>query len=76
MSYLRVKELAEARGLTIVALQRASDVPLSTLRRYWWSSRSGLARDAGTMREANLIILSQIAVVLNVQPGDLLGELL
>jgi hypothetical protein len=74
MIRLRVKELAEARGLTLSVVQREAKLPVSTARRYWWSSRTGLQRDAGTLNEINLITLGEIASFLNVRPGDLLSE--
>lgn len=45
---------------------------MSTTRRYWYNSRSGLARDAGTLTEVNLATLGAIAALLDVQPGELL----
>jgi hypothetical protein len=74
MIRLQVKELAEARGLTLSAVQREAKLPVSTTRRYWWSSRTGLQRDAGSLNEVNLITLSEIAALLGVRPGDLLTD--
>ena len=74
MIRLRIKELAEARGLSLSTVQREAKLPVSTARRYWWSSRTGLQRDAGTLNEVNLFTLSAIARLLNVRPGDLLIE--
>lgn len=74
MIRLQVKELAEARGFTLSVLQREAKLPVSTARRYWWSSRTGLQRDAGTLNEVNLFTLGAIAVLLGVRPGDLLTE--
>src|SRR5215211_2023283 len=72
MIRLRVRELAEARGLTLSTVQREAKLPVSTARRYWWSSRTGLRRDSGTLREVNLLTLQAIADFLGVPPGDLL----
>jgi hypothetical protein len=47
---------------------------VSTARRYWYNSRTGLARDAGTLTEVNLFILGVIAELLEVRPGELLTE--
>lgn len=74
MIRLRVKELAEARGLSLSTVQRQAKLPISTARRYWWSSRTGLQRDAGTLNEVNLITLTEIAALLGVRPGDLLTD--
>ena len=47
---------------------------MSTVRRYWYNSRTGLERDAGTLREVNLDVLGAIAGVLGVEAGALLVE--
>jgi hypothetical protein len=71
---LRIKDLAEGRGLTLSTIQREAKLPITTARRYWYSSRSGLARDAGTLSEVNLDTLGKIAALLKVCPGDLLAD--
>jgi transcriptional regulator with XRE-family HTH domain len=58
----RVKELAQARGLTQEALSRRANVPISTVRRIWQNSRAGDPR-GGT--------LLAIAEVLGVSINDL-----
>ena len=52
--------------------QREAKLSVTTARRYWYNSRSGLARDAGTLTEVNLTTLGAIAALLNVTPGELL----
>lgn len=74
MLSLRIREIAEARGLNLALVQREAKLPMSTARRYWWSSRSGLARDAGTLTEINLFTLAAIASFLGVKPGELLHD--
>lgn len=74
MIRLRIKEVAEAQGMSLAAVQREAKLPISTTRRYWYNSRSGLERDSGTLREINLSVLTAIARLLGVQPGDLLAE--
>jgi DNA-binding Xre family transcriptional regulator len=74
MIRLRVKDLAESRGMTLSTIQREAKLPVSTARRYWWSSRTGLQRDAGTLNEVNLLTLGAIAGLLDVRPGDLLSD--
>lgn len=49
-------------------------LPMTTARRYWYGSKTGLARDAGSLRQVNLEILEQIASLLRVQPSELLAE--
>jgi transcriptional regulator with XRE-family HTH domain len=70
---LRVKEEAESKGLSLSRFQREARLPVTTARRYWYNSRSGLERDAGTLTEVNLATLGEIAAVLQVSPGELLA---
>jgi hypothetical protein len=53
MVRLRVKEVAEGQGLRLSYIQREARLPVTTARRYWYNSRTGLARDAGTLTEVN-----------------------
>jgi DNA-binding Xre family transcriptional regulator len=69
---LRVREVAERQGLRLAQVQREARLSVTTARRYWYNSRSGLARDAGTLTEVNLETLGMIAALLKVQPGELL----
>jgi transcriptional regulator with XRE-family HTH domain len=74
MIVLRIREVAQAQGLTLAALQREAKLPVSTARRYWYNSRTGLERDAGTLSEVSLETLALIAHLLQVHPGELLVE--
>ena len=74
MVRLRVRELAEGQGLRLAQVQREARLSVTTARRYWYRSRSGLARDAGTLSEVNLAALDAIAALLRVTPGELLGN--
>ena len=61
MLRLRVKELAEERGLNMSSLSRASDVSFSTIKRYFTKPYSrGLTET-----------LEKIARALKVEVGDL-----
>lgn len=71
---LRVKEEAEQQGLCLSYLQREAKLSVTTVRRYWYNSRTGLARDTGTLTEVNLVVLRAIAALLGVRPGDLLAD--
>jgi len=71
---LRVKEEAERQGLRLSHVQREAKLAVTTSRRYWYNSRTGLAKDAGTLSEINLETLGIIAALLGVRPGDLLTE--
>jgi transcriptional regulator with XRE-family HTH domain len=67
MIRLRVKELAEARGLNISQLQRQSGLDLGMVRRYWYNEGT-----RGPLSEVNLIALGKLAEVLGVHPGELI----
>ena len=69
---LRVREVAQRQGLKLAQVQREARLSVTTARRYWYNSRSGLARDAGTLTEINLATLGAIAALLKVPPGELL----
>lgn len=71
MVRLRVKEVAEDQGLRLSHLQREARLAVTTARRYWYNSRTGLAKDAGTLTEVNLETLGVIAAALKVRVGDL-----
>ena len=74
MVRLCIHEVARRRGLSLTQFQRSTNLPMTTARRYWYGSKTGLARDAGTLREVNLATLEMIATMLCVQPSDLLAE--
>jgi hypothetical protein len=74
MFQLRVQEEAQRQGLCLSDIQRETRLSMSTTRRYWYNSRTGLERDAGTLREVNLDVLGAIAAVLGVAHGALLVE--
>ncbi len=74
MLRLRVKEIAESQGFRLAHVQREAKLSGTTARRYWYNSRSGLARDNGTLTEVNLETLAAIAALLGVRPGDLLSD--
>jgi DNA-binding Xre family transcriptional regulator len=72
VAYLRIKELAEARGMCLADFRRATKLPISTARRLWYGSATGLERDAGTLKALRFDILLRITHVLEVNPVDLL----
>jgi hypothetical protein len=74
MPRLRVKEVAERQGICLAQMQREAKLPVTTARRYWYNSRTGLERDAGTLTEVNLFTLGAIATLLGVRTGDLLVD--
>ena len=72
MLELRIQEIASEQGVTIAKLQRETQIPHSTVRRYFYSSRSGLERDRGTLEDIKLSYIERIAQVLQVQPATLI----
>lgn len=72
MLELRIQQLAQGRGIKLAQIQRATQIPHSTMRRYFYSSRSGLARDRGTLEDIKLSYLEKIADTLAVEPADLI----
>jgi hypothetical protein len=72
MIQLRIREVALPKGWNLSRFQRAADLPVSTARRYWWSSKSGLSRDRGTLAAVGLPELTRIADLLEVEPSELI----
>ena len=70
MPRLRLKELAEERGLNISQLQRQSGLDLGMVRRYWYNEGT-----KGPLHEVNLIALGKLAQVLGVDPGALIAPM-
>lgn len=74
MAQLRISTIAREQGIRIAQIQRATQIPHSTVRRYFYSSRSGLERDSGTLEDIKLSYLESIAQTLNVKPAELIGN--
>jgi hypothetical protein len=68
---LRVRELAEARGLNISSLQREAKIPMSTARRVWYSTSDGSA-NGPPLQLVNLEVIDQLSRFFRVEPGKLL----
>jgi hypothetical protein len=68
---LRVRELAEAKGLNISSFQRQAQIPMSTARRLWYSTSDG-KEDGPRLQSVNLSTLDQLAEFFRVDPGKLL----
>jgi transcriptional regulator with XRE-family HTH domain len=73
MSTLRVRELAEQRGLNMSQLQRKSGVTMPSVRRYWYNTRDGKAVGE-PLREVDLGVLRALAETLGVITRDLFGD--
>jgi DNA-binding Xre family transcriptional regulator len=69
---LKIQAVAAPRGITIAELSRETKITLGTIRRYWYSSSTGLERDAGTLGDIHLPYLQRIADYLNIKPIDLI----
>jgi hypothetical protein len=71
---LRVRELAEARSLTISRFQREANIPMSTARRLWYSTSNG-KEHGPLLRLVNLEMLEQVSRYFGVEPGELLESI-
>ena len=71
MARLRVRELAEQRGMNMSQLQRASRLTMNMVRRYWYNTADG-KEQGPPLAEVKLIALDSLADVLEVEPGDLI----
>lgn len=70
---LRVREIAEQKGLDMSELQRLSGLAMGVIRRYWHSTANGLA-DGDPLEEVSHDYILKMAEVLHVPPGELLGN--
>ena len=68
---LRIRELAEARGLNISLLQRGASIPMSTARRLWYSTSDG-KQYGPPLQFVNLETLDRLSQYFAVEPGKLL----
>jgi transcriptional regulator with XRE-family HTH domain len=64
MRRLRVKEVAQAKGITMARLQRAADINLKTIQAIWHDPR----------HNASLNTLDKIAKVLSVPVNELIED--
>ena len=68
---LRVRELAEAKGLNISSFQREAQIPMSTARRLWYSTSNG--KESGpSLKLVNLEVLEHLSEFFRIEPGKLL----
>jgi hypothetical protein len=79
MARLKVQDAAKARGVNLSELQmRVSTrmgrvVPLGTIRRYWYSTKKGLAQ-GDPIELVDVYLLGTIARALDVPVAELLNE--
>ena len=70
MARLRVRSLAEARGMNMSQLQREARLTMNMVRRYWYNTADG-KEQGEPLKEVSLPALDALAAVFDVQPGDL-----
>lgn len=73
MAQIRLRELAEARGLNMSQVQRRSGLTMGTVRRYWYGTAAGKAKGE-PLALVHLEALDALADLLGVQPGDLIAR--
>ena len=66
---LRVRELGEQHGLTLSRFQLEARLPMSTARRFWYSTSDGSAHGA-PLKQINLDVLDVVAQFFGLAPGD------
>ena len=62
--HLRLKELAESKGLNLSQVQRQSGLTMGMVRRYWYNKTGQVTLEA----------LGILADLLKVKPGELLSN--
>ena len=67
---LRVRELAEIKGMNLAQLQRRVNLSMSTARRVWYSTSGGNAHGP-PLKQVSLDVIEQIADFFQVAPGEL-----
>ena len=67
---LRVRELAEARGMNLSIFQREAKLPMTTARRVWFSTSSGSA-DGEPLQQISFEIIDVLSRFFEVTPGDI-----
>jgi hypothetical protein len=67
---LRVRALAEARGLNLSTFQREAKLPMSTARRVWFSTGKGSA-EGEPLAQISFEVIDTLSKFFDVAPGDL-----
>lgn len=70
---LRVAEIAKERGMDMATLARRAEIGMTTMRRMWHNTATG-SIGGDPLESVNLKVLEDIADVLGVEPGELLGK--
>lgn len=67
---LRVRALAEARGLNLSTFQREAKLPMSTARRVWFSTGKG-STDGEPLAQISFDVIDALSLFFSVEPGEL-----
>jgi hypothetical protein len=67
---LRVRELAQARGLNLSTFQREAKLPMSTARRVWFSTSTG-STEGEPLQQISFDVIDQLSEFFGVGPGEL-----
>ena len=70
---LRVRELAEARGLNLSTFQREAKLPMTTARRVWFSTGSG-SPEGEPLQQISFDVIDTLARFFEIAPGDLFAR--
>lgn len=68
---LRVRLLAETRGLNLSTFQREAKLPMTTARRIWFSTSTGSV-DGPPLAHISFDVLDHLSQFFGVEPGDLI----
>ena len=71
---LRVRELAEARGLNLSTFQREAKLPMTTARRVWFSTSTGSA-EGEPLAQISFEVLEVLSDFFGLEPGGLFERL-
>jgi hypothetical protein len=67
---LRVRALAEARGLNLSTFQREAKLPMSTARRVWFSTSTG-SPEGEPLQQISFDVIDYLSQFFGIAPGDL-----
>lgn len=67
---LRVRQLAEDRGLNLSTFQREAKLPMTTARRVWFSTGTG-SIEGEPLAQISFEVIDTLSRFFGVPPGDL-----
>ena len=74
MAKLNIQAIARKRRVSIAKIQRVTELPLTTVRKLWHSSRTGLKRDEGTIDRVKLSDLQAVADGFGINICELIAQ--